>query len=110
MEGWYGLVMTPVEPDWHRRLRIKVREVFRGADAETQAAFRAAITMVVTLSTSSLDLDESERLGFDAVLNDVERGVSLIRLDDDGRVVLCRGGWCYRVSVDPLEVVRTAET
>ena len=100
---------TTVEPIWHRRLRARVREIFPGASSEKQAAYRAAITVLVTLSTSSLDLDEAERMGFDATLNDVEHGICLIRMLDSGQVEICRNGWCYQVRINPLKVTTVLE-
>jgi hypothetical protein len=99
-------------PQWQRRLHARVGEVFSGADQDTRDAYRHAIVALVTRKredgsgpvSSSSELSEAERMGFDAVLNDVERGACLIARLESGAVEIRKEGWCYRVKFDPLEV------
>jgi hypothetical protein len=98
-----------VEPDWHRRLRVRLKELFSGSSPEARDAYRAAITLLVTLSSSSIDLNEAERMAFEATLNEIEHGETLIRRRDGGGVEIYQAGWRYRMGFDPLEVTAVPE-
>jgi hypothetical protein len=107
--------MPGMLPAWQRRLHARVSEVFVGVDSDVRDAFRHAIVAVLTrgrdsgMVQSSSELDEAERMGFDAILNNVEHGACLIGRTEEGGVELRQSGWRYHVTFEPLRVTTVRE-
>jgi hypothetical protein len=100
-----------LEPMWHRALRREVADLFSGSTDLAQQHYIWAITAVVTLgrkagpTNQSGELDIAERMGFQAVLNDIRHGMAMIRWSGNGVVELERLGSFYKVRACPLVVV-----
>jgi len=99
-----------------RRLRVLVDELFSGSDTDARDAFRQAITALLTrdrysgtMTEESDDLDDAEQMGFNAMLNNIEHGLTLIRRLPSGSVEIRDRGWCHKVSFHPLRITSLRE-
>jgi len=95
-----------------RRLHARVGETFPGASTEARDAYRHALVALTTrhaerpggMVQSSAQLDDAEQFAFEARLNEIQRGETLIARRDDGSVEVRSQGWVYIITFEPLDV------
>lgn len=102
----------PVALARERKLRARIDGLFSGTTPQVRDWYREAITALLTrdrwdrpMTSCSARLDDTERMGFSALLNNVEHGVCLIRCPEPGVVEIAQHRRLHRIELDRLRVI-----